>query len=176
MAFARVGVHAVRRASLDKNALGASSDENAGAGGVRVGKPRFRCGLLRADGTAKAAIAADFVLIATDDVARHGGDVPAKRAQAALDDLLTRRNTVVLAIDLEAGADGMETARGFIAGEPRHAGGSPFGANVIGRAGRRRVIEDRAAAEAGASEQADAVIDSRSAAALPVEPSEASVL
>src|SRR5437667_12866694 len=115
MALARVGFDALRRASLDKNALGASSDENAGAGGVRVGKPRFRCGLLRADGTAKAAIAADFVLIATDDVARHGGDVPAKRAQAALDDLLTRRNPVVLGIDRAAGAGGRRTAPRLLA-------------------------------------------------------------
>src|SRR5438132_13898958 len=99
MALARVGFDALRRASLDKNALAASSDENAGAGGVRVGKPRFRRGLLRADGTAKAAIAADFVLIATDYVARHGGDVPANRAQVAPDHLLTRRNTVSVGIN-----------------------------------------------------------------------------
>src|SRR5258708_18036341 len=148
MTAARLGFHACCGASFDANALRTRFNKESRTRGLGIGKPCFGGRWFRADRAAIAAIAADFALLAGDDVARHGSRVPAQRAQPALQDLFARGDAVVVQINGQARANGVEAACIFITGEPRDARRSPFRADISWRAKRTAVVDDRASAEA----------------------------
>jgi hypothetical protein len=77
---------------------------------------------------------------------------------AAIQNLFTAGNAVVIEIDVQSFADGIEASRVLVAGEPRHARRGPFRSNVVRRSKRRAVIDDRGAAETFAGQQSHAVI------------------
>ena len=91
------GVDADGRTSLDDDALRVRSDEHARAGRDRVGEPRLRGPVLRAERAAEAAVAADAVLVAASHVARLRADVPPERLCSALEHAVAAGSIAVLA-------------------------------------------------------------------------------
>src|SRR4029077_4687327 len=100
-------------------------------------KPRFRGRLFGAERAAVPAVTTNFSLVAPNHVARHGVHMPAQRAQAAIQNLLASRNAVVLQIDVQSFADGIEASRVLLARKPRHARRGPFRSNLCRRSKRR---------------------------------------
>src|ERR1700738_1569864 len=84
LATACASVHANGAACFQANGLGARLNKKPRACILRVGKPRFHRGPFCSDGATESAVAADFALLAADDVARHRCAMPAQRLKAAL--------------------------------------------------------------------------------------------
>ena len=111
---------------MDNNFLGASFGEESSVIFLRVGEPRFCHGLLGAQRASNTAITTDFPLVATNDVAGHGVDMPAKRAQAPVENLLASGNAIVICIHREPGTDNIEARGVFAALKPGNSSGCPF--------------------------------------------------
>ena len=94
--------------------------------------------------------------------------MPVQRAQATIQNLLASGNAIVIRVDAEAGAHRVETGGVLVAGKPRNSSG-PFRAYVIGRAKGSGVVDYRAATNAFASQQSDAVIRGRRGAAFGIQ-------
>jgi hypothetical protein len=90
--------------------------------------------------------------------ARHRVDVPAELHASLLEFLVASRGIVVLLIDPEALADGVEAFGVSLGRERGDALSGPFLAHVLGSAERGRVVDDRAATEARTGDQADALV------------------
>ncbi len=161
--------HAARDAVAHEHALGPRVDEDAGAVGLGVGQPRLD---RRALGPLAAAVAARAARarVAALDVARHRLGVPAQRVEPAQEDAVAPARIAVARVDAEALPDGGQAVLVLVARERRDAHGCPLRAHVVRRPERGRVVDGRAAAEAGAGQQPDALIGGRHAAAGRVQP------
>jgi hypothetical protein len=73
--------------SFDSNAKRAGFKDEARTILVRIGEPRFCGRLFRTESAAITAVAANFSLVAANDVAWHRVHLPAKSAQAAVQNL-----------------------------------------------------------------------------------------
>src|SRR4029077_9871749 len=104
------------------------------------------------------AIPANFALLATHDVTRHGGRMPAQRAQSALQYLFARRHSIVLKVHRKPRANRIETTRVLFAHEPWHTRGRPFSANIVGRSKRCAVVDYRAASQALSGSETDTLL------------------
>ena len=144
-------------------------DEDARAGRVRVGEPCLHRGLLGAEPAAVAAVAAVLPLLAAAHVARHRSPTchpssvrprcsTCSRAEGALCSWFTPRRSQT--------ASRLRAV--LVRRECRHAVRGPLLAHVVGRPERGRVVDGRAAAEAAARQQADALVVRRGAPAVHV--------
>jgi hypothetical protein len=88
MASFRTRFYAGRGTGLDSNAQGARLNDESRAMLLRIREPRFRRRLLGAENAAIATVTANFSLVATCHIAGHRVDMPSKRAQAAIQNLL----------------------------------------------------------------------------------------
>src|SRR5580765_8371020 len=168
--FPRASLYSRRNSAFNPNPIRAHSRNQSSSCRLRVGEPSLRAGLLRAERAAVATVATNFALVATHDVSRHGRHMPAQRVQTALQNLFARGNAIVVQIHGKARANRIQTARIFIACEPRHAGRGPFGADILRRSKRSAVIDDRAPAQAFSSKQPHALIRSRRKSAFQIQP------
>ena len=169
----RPGVDADDTAVLDEHAPRLRPDHDPGARGRCILEPRPQRRLLRAERTAVAAVAADDTLLAADDVARHRVHVPAERLEAAPHHLVAPRGEVVVGVDTEPVAHRVEARPELGRGEAEPL---PLLQHLVGSAKRGRVVDDRAAAEAGACDQPDALVVGRRSAAATVEAAQAGPL
>ncbi len=71
-------LHADGAARFHPSALGARLYKKPSACILRIGKPRFHRRLFCSDGATESAVAADFALLAADDIARHRRAMPAQ--------------------------------------------------------------------------------------------------
>ena len=165
----RSGVDAGGGPVLDPHALCLRADHDPRTRGRRILEPRAQRRLLRAERAAVAAIAADDSLLAAEHVPRHRLDVPAERLQSAPHRLVPCRGQVVVRVHAEPLADSVEAGAELRRGKAQSL---PLLEHVVGGAERGRVVDDRAAAEAGAGDQADALVVGRRSAAAAVEPPE----
>src|SRR6267143_645967 len=158
------------RTGFDPNAKGARLDHESSAMLLRIREPGFRRRLFCTKSAAVATVTANFSLIAADHIAGHRVDVPPESAQAAIQNLFTAGDAIVVTIDVQSFADRVQAARILVAREPRHSRSGPFGSNVVGGSKRRAVINDGRAAEAFSCKQAYAVIGSGGKARFGIEP------
>src|SRR5713226_3900554 len=155
---ARASFDANGAAGFHANALGARLYKKSRARLLRVGEPRFHRGLFRSDAATESAVAADFSLLAADNVARHRRAMPAQRLQAALQNLFARGDAIVFQVDREPRADRIEAARVFFRRKPGNSRVRPLRAYVLRSAKRRAVIDHRAAAQAFSGQQIDTLV------------------
>ena len=160
--------------ALDEHAsrLRADDDPRAGAGSVL--QPRQQRRLLRAERAPVAAVAADDSLVAADHVPRHRVDVPPERLEPSLQHLVAPRRAVVVGVDAEALADGVQARAEVVSG--REAELVPLCPYLVRRPERRRVVDDRPTAQAGPGDQADPLVVRRRRPAAAVEAPEAGPL
>src|SRR5437764_59908 len=135
------------------------ADDQPGARPVGVGEPGLDDRLLGAHPAPKAAVAALLALRAFANAAWHRIDVPAELDATLLQLALAGRGLVVLLADPEPLADRVQRIGVIVGGERRDALRGPLGSDLLRRRERGRVIDDRAAAEARAGDQRNALID-----------------
>ena len=96
----RLGLDAGGGATFEAHARGSRMRENSCAGSLRVDEPSFGRGLLRSQRATETAVAANFSLIAANDVAGHGVHMPAEGAQPAIEHRFSGGNGVVVEVDV----------------------------------------------------------------------------
>src|SRR5579859_1368400 len=166
----RASLYARCNPAFNSNPIRAYFRNQSSSCRLRVGKPCLRAGLLRAKRAAVAAVPTNFALFASHYVSRHGRHMPSQIVQSSLQDLFARGNAIVLQIHGKARANGIETARVFLACKPWHAGRGPFGTNILRRSKRSAIVDDSAPAEAFSSKQPYTLVRGRGKSAFQIKP------
>ena len=164
------GLHASRRAAFHENTLGARADEDAGAGGIGVEEPGLHGGLLGAESAAVGAVTAAQALVAPAHVARLRILVPAEPGEALVNELLAAGAAIVIEVDADPLADDVEALRERVGSECREPVARPLLPHLVGSPERRRVVDDRPAAETGPGEDPDCLVVRRRGGVAEVAP------
>src|SRR5262249_5598117 len=147
MTLFRPRLHTRRRAALHTNFFGARVDYKPCAALPGVSQPSLGPRLFRSNRATVPAVAAQSSLVAPDHIARQSTCVPPEPLQPAFENPLAIRNSIVVAIDVQALADSVEAPTEFSSADPLHTLVSPFLTDIVWRTERGAVVDDGSAAQ-----------------------------